>query len=52
MLARRARERPSFLDGYTRVCEGAGMALYKRSEVRDLGSGSGDQAGIRNETPQ
>ena len=32
MLARRARERPSFLDGYTRVCEGAGMALYKRDE--------------------
>jgi hypothetical protein len=54
MLARRARERPSFLDGYTRVCEGAGMALYKRSDVRDQGSGSGsgDQAGLRNETPQ
>ena len=30
MLARLARERPSFLDGYTRVCEGAGLALYKR----------------------
>ena len=54
MLARRARERPSFLDGYTRVCEGAGMALYKRSEVRDQGSGTGagDQGGVRNETPQ
>lgn len=30
MLARLARTRPSFLDGYTRVCEGAGLALYKR----------------------
>ena len=52
MLARRAREHPSFLDGYMRVCEGAGMALYKRSEVRDQGTGSGDQGGVRNETPQ
>jgi len=32
MLARIARERPSFLDGYTRVCDGAGLALYKRTE--------------------
>ncbi len=31
MLARIARERPSFLDGYSRVCEGAGLALYKRN---------------------
>jgi len=30
MLARAARERPWFLDGYQRVCEGAGMALYRR----------------------
>jgi hypothetical protein len=30
MLARIARERPSFLDGYERVCEGAGLALYRR----------------------
>jgi hypothetical protein len=30
MLARIARERPSFLDGYARVCEGAGLALYRR----------------------
>jgi hypothetical protein len=29
-LAHRARERPHFLDGYRRVCEGAGLALYKR----------------------
>jgi hypothetical protein len=32
MLARIARERPHFLDGYRRVCEGAGLALYKRDE--------------------
>ena len=30
MLARRAREQPSFLDGYERTCEGAGLALYRR----------------------
>ena len=30
MLARIARERPTFLDGYERVCEGAGLALYRR----------------------
>jgi hypothetical protein len=30
MLARRARERPTFLAGYTRTCEGAGLALYRR----------------------
>jgi hypothetical protein len=30
MLARIARETPSFLDGYERACEGAGLALYRR----------------------
>jgi hypothetical protein len=30
MLARIAREHPHFLDGYSRVCEGAGLALYRR----------------------
>jgi hypothetical protein len=30
MLAAIARERPSFLDGYRRVCEAAGLALYQR----------------------
>jgi hypothetical protein len=30
MLARHAREHPGFLDGYSRVCEGAGLALYQR----------------------
>jgi len=32
MLARLARERPAFLAGYSRVCEGAGLALYRRLE--------------------
>src|SRR5258708_3461609 len=31
MLARRAREQPNFLSGYSRACEGAGLALYVRS---------------------
>jgi hypothetical protein len=30
MLARIAHERPSFLAGYARVCDGAGVALYRR----------------------
>jgi hypothetical protein len=30
MLAAIARERPEFLTGYSRVCEGAGLALYRR----------------------
>jgi hypothetical protein len=30
MLAKRAREHPDFLSGYSRVCEGAGVALYER----------------------
>jgi hypothetical protein len=30
MLYKRAREHPEFLDGYSRVCEGAGLALYER----------------------
>ena len=34
MLAQIARARPAFLDGYVRVCEGAGLALYKRAEGR------------------
>ncbi len=36
MLYKRAREKPDFLEGFSRVCEGAGVALYER--VR---SGSG-----------
>jgi hypothetical protein len=30
MLAKRAREHPDFLAGYSRVCDGAGVALYER----------------------
>lgn len=30
MLARRARENPRFLHGFSRVCEGGGVALYRR----------------------
>jgi len=30
MLAHIARERSSFLDGYRRICDGAGLALYRR----------------------
>ncbi len=37
MLYKRARENPGFLQGFSRICEGAGLALYERN-VR---SGSG-----------
>ena len=30
MLAKRARENPDFLRGFSRICEGAGVALYER----------------------
>jgi hypothetical protein len=30
MLYKRSREHPEFLAGYSRVCEGAGLALYER----------------------
>jgi hypothetical protein len=33
MLAMRAREDPRFLDGYSRVCEGGGLALYQRTSA-------------------
>jgi hypothetical protein len=32
MLAHRARENPRFLEGFSRVCEGAGLALYRRRQ--------------------
>ena len=32
MLAQIVRERPAFLNGYARVCEGAGVALYRRTD--------------------
>ncbi len=34
MLAQIVREHPSFLDGYTRTCEAAGVALYRRAPAR------------------
>jgi hypothetical protein len=42
MLAKRERENPHFLDGFTRICEGAGLALYKRNAaaVRELATES------------
>ena len=30
MLYKRARENPEFLQGFARICEGAGVALYER----------------------
>jgi hypothetical protein len=30
MLAQRQRDRPGFLAGFDRVCEGGGVALYRR----------------------
>jgi hypothetical protein len=33
MLAKLARENPHFLDGFSRVCEGAGVALYRRQPL-------------------
>ena len=36
MLARLSRERPQFLQGYERVCEGAGLVLYRRAQALSL----------------
>src|SRR5207249_4864806 len=47
-LALRMREHPHFLDGYARVCEGAGMALYQR---RDQGFAHRPQ-GHENPSPE
>jgi hypothetical protein len=38
MLALQAREHPHFLDGYSRICEGAGLALYRRTDALAAGS--------------
>ena len=35
MLAVRARENPAFLGGFSRVCDGAGLALYRRNAATD-----------------
>jgi hypothetical protein len=34
MLAKIARANPAFLDGYDRVCSGAGLALYRRTPAQ------------------
>jgi hypothetical protein len=34
MLAQIAREDPRFLKGFSRVCEGAGLALYRRNDAK------------------
>jgi hypothetical protein len=47
MLARISRERPGFLRGYDRVCEGAGLALYRRAEGLGLRA---DDAGRKAES--
>jgi hypothetical protein len=36
MLAKIARANPSFLDGYDRICAGAGLALYRRTAAQRL----------------
>ena len=33
MLYKRARENPEFLQGFARICEGAGVALYERQNL-------------------
>ena len=51
MLAQIARERPAFLRGYSRVCEAAGVALYRRQssppDVRADGSAAPGEAVAR-----
>jgi hypothetical protein len=39
-LAKIARDRPDFLDGYQRTCDGAGMALYRRTTKGSTGENS------------
>jgi hypothetical protein len=41
MLAQRAHDQPDFLDGFTRVCEGGGVALYQRAPEPDMPPASG-----------
>jgi hypothetical protein len=40
MLAKLARTQPHFLDGYSRVCEGAGLVLYRRNGSPGAGNGA------------
>jgi len=46
LLARLARERPSFLSGYARICDGAGVVLYRR-----MSADSGDSLDAGEGTP-
>lgn len=41
MLAQLARTQPGFLDGFTRVCANAGVALYRRTPEPTMSSVSG-----------
>jgi hypothetical protein len=36
MLAKKARENPRFLDGFSRVCEGGGLVLYERQNRKPI----------------
>jgi hypothetical protein len=38
MLAARARENPRFLAGFTRVCSGGGVVLYRSSAKLEMRS--------------
>ncbi len=44
MLANTARANPRFLDGFSRMCEGAGLALYRRTPraATEVPVGNGD----------
>jgi len=44
MLAQIVREQPAFLDGYARICEGAGVALYRRTSRPAHDAHSPDEA--------
>lgn len=42
MLKKQAAENPHFLEGFTRVCDGGGVALYRRDGGRNLEAGRRD----------
>ena len=49
MLAKRARDNPHFLDGFARVCEGGGLALFERAGPAAGGPASQSRGrGVRN----
>jgi hypothetical protein len=49
MLAKLARSKPSFLDGFERACDGAGLVLYRRRS-RDWGLGTGSSQNVEPRT--